>query len=91
MHSCQKGSSLPLFYEEPPSLPFSDMAPSLPAPFPFCCLFCLSEWVIPAHLMCYFLLNDIMDLQMSTPDTLAPQVPLMCFMQQDVTLLTSKA
>ena len=35
----------------------------------------MTEWVIAPNLMCYFLLNDIMDLQMSRFGTLVSQRP----------------
>ena len=41
-------------------------------PCSFCCLVSLTEWVIVLHLLCYFTLNDIMDLHMSIVGTLVP-------------------
>ena len=46
----------------------SNLSPAL-----FCCLVSLTEWVIMPHLMCYFLLHDIMDLHMSSLGTLVLQ------------------
>ena len=57
----------------------------------FCCLVSLTEGVIAPHLMCFFLLNDIVDIYMLSLDTLVPEGPLCCFMQQVVSLLRSNA
>ena len=46
----------------------SNLSPAL-----FCCLVSLTEWVIMPHLMCYFLVYDIMDLHMSSLGTLVLQ------------------
>ena len=35
----------------------------------FCCIVCLTEWVIPPHMINYFLPHDIMDLHMSSKAT----------------------
>ena len=58
----------------PPSSNFVHPPPSLLPPTPlhcsFCCLVSLAEWVIASHLRCAILLNDIMDVQMSSLRTL---------------------
>ena len=76
------GFLTPIFYEDPTILPtpsfFKFCLPLPPTSTPhcsFCCLVSLSEWAIATHLMCYFLLNDIMDLLMLSLGTFVPQGP----------------
>ena len=65
-----------------PSPPFSNFIDnpqaSTSTACSFCCLVSLTEWVIVPHL-CFILLNDIMDLDMSSLGTLVPEEPCCVF------------
>ena len=65
----------------PSSLPplfFSNFVPHL-SPLLFLLPCSLTKWVNAQHLMCYFLLQDIMGLDMSSLGTLVPQGPCRVF------------
>ena len=98
LHSWQRGAN-PLILWRPPILPicpFSNFIHPLPH-FPvtsnphlhcsFCCNVSLPEWVMgwSYHIWCAILLNDNVDLHMSSLGSLVPEGPwYVCFMQQDI-------
>ena len=61
-----RGFLTPLFYDDPPILP---------TPFSKFVLFLRLMGVIAPHMICYFLLNDLMNLHMSNLVTLVPPGP----------------